>query len=206
MTGLPGLAGESIPKWKLEQLNLFDFGNTIQVSGVVYADKDIVYVCMMPDEEMGTRQVRVLDLDAEAWKKIVRQTDIVETEVLENAADGKLAKIIIRKSTRQIEQGVSWAVFRRDDFQCRYCGANSVPLTVDHLITWETGGPSIEENLVACCRKCNKSRGDMPYEEWLESSYYKRVSANLRADFIAENRLVATTLDSIPRRTHSRGR
>lgn len=93
-----------IPKWKLEQLNIFDIGNTIQLSGVIYSDSEVLYLCLMPDEPLDGRQVRLLELDQEAWKKLIRQTDIVETEVLERAADGSLAKAIIRKSIRRVEQ------------------------------------------------------------------------------------------------------
>lgn len=195
-----------IPHWTINQLNIFDLGTTIQVSGVIYADGEVVYLCMMPDEPLEERQVRVLDLNQEDWKKLIRQTDLMEVEVLDRAADGKLAKIIVRKSTRQIEQGISWTVYKRDGYQCRYCGKDGVPLTVDHLITWEDGGPSIEENLVASCRKCNKTRGDMPYEEWLNSPYYRKISKNLRHDFKLDNEKVLHTLKDIPLRTHKRGR
>lgn len=196
-----------IPRWSLDQLNVMDMGHTIQVSGVIYADSEVVYLCMMPDEPIGDRVVRVLDLDLEAWKKIIRQTDLLETEVLAKASDGKLAKVIIRKSTRQVEQGVSWAVFRRDGFKCRYCAADDVPLTVDHLITWEDGGPSIEANLLTSCRKCNKTRGTMPYEQWIQSPYYMEKTALLRGlQLTQDNLALVPTLADIPLRVHTRGR
>lgn len=206
MTSLPGMAGESIPRWRLEQLNLMDFGHGLQVAGVIYADKEVVHVCMMPDEPLEGRQVRALELSQEDWQKIIRQTDLLETEILAQATDGKIAKVIVRKSTRVIDQSVSWSVYRRDQYQCRYCGRNDVPLTVDHMVLWEEGGPSIPENLITACKSCNRARGNMQYLEWLEDPYYKKVSAKLRPDFIAENRLVATTIDSIPRRVQQRGR
>ena len=61
----------------------------------------------------------------------------------------KLYKAVIRKCQRNIEQGVSWNVFRRDGYACRYCGNKEVPLTVDHLVLWEESGPSTEANLVS---------------------------------------------------------
>jgi len=90
--------------------------------------------------------------------------------------NGKFRKVIVRKSTRNISQEVSWRVFRRDKCKCRYCGNDKVPLTVDHLVLWEEGGPSIEDNLTAACKKCNKTRGNMQYADWLNSSYYRKVS------------------------------
>jgi hypothetical protein len=197
-----------VPKWTLAQLNLLDLGNTVQVAGVIYADGEVAYLCMMPEEPLGDHVLRVLELSQEDWKKVIRQTDLVETEVFENAPNGSLAKIIVRKSTRVIEQGVSWAVFRRDGYRCRYCGADKVPLTVDHLVTWEDGGPSIEDNLVACCRKCNKRRGNTPYDKWLATPYYKKVSANLDPNAERKNWEIHSKglLDAIPLRAHSRGR
>jgi len=197
-----------VPKWGLNQLNLHDLGHTIQLAGAIYADSEVVYICMLPDEPWEGRQPRLLELDQDDWKKVLHQTDLLETEVLTQAKDGTIAKAIIRKSTRQIEQGVSWAVYRRDRFRCRYCGADEVPLTVDHLIVWEEGGPSIESNLVACCRKCNKARGSMPYEEWLGSPYYKKVSQNLQPNFKRDNERILenNALSEIPLRHHIKSR
>lgn len=195
-----------IPKWGINQLNIMDMGHSIQVVGVIYADEEVAYLCMMPEEPMEDRQVRVLELSQEDWKKIIYQTDMLETEILQKAPDGKLTKVIIRKSTRQIEQGVSWNVFRRDAYSCRYCGRSDVPLTVDHLITWEDGGPSIEDNLVASCRKCNKARGTIPYAEWLKSSYYAKKSKGLGSRQLEANDQLQFKLDEIPLREHTRGR
>lgn len=195
-----------IPVWGIDQLNIMDMGHCIQMAGAIYADDEVIYLCMFPDEPMEDRQVRVLELNQENWKAVIRQTDLLETEVLQKAADGKLIKAIVRKSTRQIEQGISWAVFRRDGFRCRYCGNGNVPLTVDHAITWEDGGPSIEANLLASCRKCNKARGRTPYEKWIKGSYYRKKSKMLPSTVKAKNEALVATLPSIPRRTHKRSR
>jgi 5-methylcytosine-specific restriction endonuclease McrA len=118
-----------------------------------------------------------------------------------------LKKAILRKSTRQIDAGVSWRVFKRDEYTCRYCGKDDVPLTVDHLVLWEKGGPTIEDNLVACCKKCNKKRGNMKYEDWLVSDYYKKVSKNLSAEIRELNCVTKFSLSTIPIKYHviSRG-
>lgn len=194
----------NIPKWTMDQMNLHDFGNTIQVSGVIYSDREVNYICMMPKEAFDERVPRVLELPREDWDKILRQTDLVETEILQKAEDGKLVKAFIRKSTRSISQHVSWAVFRRDTFRCQYCGADDVPLTVDHLVLWEEGGPSTEENLLTCCKKCNNARGNMQYADWLEDKYYKRVSKGLGSGVRLANEALADTLADIPRLVHQR--
>lgn len=38
-------------------------------------------------------------------------------------------------------------------------------LTLDHVIPRSRGGKSSWENLVACCRRCNHSKGDRTPEE-----------------------------------------
>jgi hypothetical protein len=118
-------------------------------------------------------------MSLDEWKLFLRQTDILETEILARSSNGELAKAILRKSQRQIDQGVSWRVFKRAGFRCEYCGNDGVPLTVDHLICWESGGPSIEENMASACRKCNKMRGNTDYAAWLKHPYYLKVSKSI---------------------------
>jgi len=190
----------------MPQLDLMELGHTIQLGGVVYAAEDKLYVCMLPDDPHEGRELVLLDLDQEQWKAVIRQTDLLETEILARDEDGTPVKALVRKSTRQVEQRVCWAVFERDHYHCRYCGAGGVPLTVDHLILWEEGGPTIEENLVACCRRCNRTRGRMPYHEWLQSAYYKKVSQGLPPAIQWQNEELVPTLENIPKRLHTRGR
>ena len=55
-------------------------------------------------------------------------------------------------------------VFKRDDFQCQYCGSKS-KLTLDHLIPKSKGGTTSWKNLVTACEKCNISKGNHNLEE-----------------------------------------
>ena len=207
---------------KLSDLNILDVGNTIQLVGAVYADKDRIFLCMMPnglsedqDTELNcqlngvasTRPVKMLYMDAADWEKFLRQTDLLETEILEAAGPNKeIVKAITRKSTRQISQDVSWKVFRRDGMKCRYCAADDVPLTVDHLVLWEHGGPSIEANLVSACKRCNKFRGNTEYADWLVSPQYKGSSKKLDEATRQKNLALVNTLSIIPRRLHNSSR
>lgn len=193
-----------------ENMNLMEFGHTIGLVGTMFADKDYVYLCWFPGEDTPARVLEETPLTDEDWQKILRQVDLVETEVLQMGKDGKLTKAIVRKTQRQIEGRVSWAVFKRDDYKCRYCGIDGVPLTVDHLVLWEEGGPSIPENLVTACRKCNKARGNTQYLDWIKSQYYERVSSRnngktpgLSALERSDNIDLVHKLDRIPRR-HSK--
>lgn len=207
---------------EFKDLNLLAVGNTIQLVGAIWEGDGQMLLCMFPeheghlydeasaefhygtDEEPGDEvPVRTLNMTSDEWNQFIKQTDLMETEVLSKAADGTVAKIIIRKSGRQIAQTVCWEVYDRDDYKCRYCGIGpGIPLTVDHLVLWEEGGPSTKENLLASCRRCNKARGNTPYAEWLESSYYKRASRGISALTREDNLAIVATLDKIPRNLH----
>lgn len=191
---------------KFDVMDLLDFGNTILLGGAIYSGNGMNYICLFPDDADIKDEFCVLNLTSEEWKKIIRQTDLVETEVLTKSSDGKLAKAIVRKTTRVIEQGLSWKVYKRDNYKCRYCGKDGIPLTVDHIVLWEDGGPSIEENLVTACRRCNKTRGSISYSEWIIHPFYKKVSENLSPETRDLNESLLFTLDSIPLRIHKRSR
>jgi len=53
-------------------------------------------------------------------------------------------------------------IFRRDHFQCQYCGVNpgSEDLTIDHVNPRAQGGVSSWENCVLACTDCNKRKAD----------------------------------------------
>lgn len=52
-------------------------------------------------------------------------------------------------------------VFKRDSFQCRYCGKRSPEaiLEVDHVLPRSSGGTDEMENLVTACFECNRGKG-----------------------------------------------
>lgn len=198
---------------------LLSVGNTVQMAGAFYVGDGKAYLCLFPedggdlppvafrDSKTGASvEVTALSMDVEDWKRFMRQTDLMETEVLTRASDGSIAKALVRKSQRQIDTACSWNVFRRDGYACRYCGADSVPLTVDHVVCWEEGGPSEEPNLVSACRRCNKLRGNAQYEDWLAGPDYARVSAGLGPAARALNEALVDRLPTIQRRLHARSR
>lgn len=206
----------------LKDINLLDVGNTIQLIGAVWEGEGKLYVCPFPeyhgsfydeanaefyfsdDGEKGKVEVVTLNMNSEEWNQFIRQTDLLETEVLAKAnGDSGITKIIIRKSGRQIAQTVSWEVYDRDGYKCRYCGAGpGIPLTVDHLVLWEEGGPSTHANLLSACRKCNKTRGNKPYDEWLQHPFYQKVSRGLTEEVRQANLDLVPTLTTIPRMLH----
>jgi 5-methylcytosine-specific restriction endonuclease McrA len=188
---------------KLSDFKLQDIGNTIQMAGAVYAGQGKAYLVPFPlDQEIASLPLEKLEMGPEEWKVFLRQTDLMEVEVITKSSDGVIAKAMLRKCERNISPVLQWKVFRRDEYMCRYCGNSEVPLTVDHLVLWEEAGPTIEENMVAACKNCNKARGNMQYANWLQSDYYKRVSRGLREDVFRANQALVATLTAIPRKYH----
>ncbi len=205
---------------KLADLDIYKVGNTINLVGAVWAGEGKAFVCVLPGSaaevrvvqetasgehgaylefEDGMLPLETMNMGTDEWAKFIRQTDLMEVEILQTAKDGTVTKVIVRKSSRSVEPHVQWAVYRRDSYRCRYCGRDDAPMTVDHLMPHAYGGPYTEENLLCSCRKCNKMRGDMPYEEWLESGYYKNVSAFLPVPVLEANRTILGRLHLVER-------
>ncbi|MEZ4776087.1 MAG: HNH endonuclease [Bacteroidia bacterium] len=55
-------------------------------------------------------------------------------------------------------------VFRRDGYQCVYCGSRK-QLTLDHVIPRARGGHTTWKNLVTACVRCNAGKGDLSLEK-----------------------------------------
>ncbi len=53
---------------------------------------------------------------------------------------------------------------------CAYCGKSIEysKMTIDHVYPQTMGGPTITNNLVPACRKCNSDKTDMTFEEYME--------------------------------------
>lgn len=54
---------------------------------------------------------------------------------------------------------------KRDGFQCQYCAKRPAELTLDHVIPESRGGLFSWDNLVSCCRPCNKKKRNRTPEE-----------------------------------------
>jgi 5-methylcytosine-specific restriction endonuclease McrA len=62
-------------------------------------------------------------------------------------------------------------VFKRDSFECLYCGKNH-DLTLDHVKPRSRGGKSSWDNLATACKRCNAYKGDYtPEERGIELRY-----------------------------------
>jgi 5-methylcytosine-specific restriction endonuclease McrA len=63
-------------------------------------------------------------------------------------------------------------ILDRDGAECVWCRRPLAPghrdLSVEHLVPRLKGGPSWAENEVPACRGCNRSRGHVAPDRWLE--------------------------------------
>lgn len=55
-------------------------------------------------------------------------------------------------------------ILQRDAHRCRYCGAEATH--IDHIVPYAFGGPNTEENLVACCARCNCLERGETFPSW----------------------------------------
>ncbi len=67
----------------------------------------------------------------------------------------------------QVSQSVRFEVFKRDKFQCQYCGAKApdVVLHVDHIDPVGKGGGNEIVNLITSCAGCNLGKSDRKLDD-----------------------------------------
>lgn len=70
---------------------------------------------------------------------------------------GAIKRVAISKRLR-------FEVFKRDGFQCQYCGATppNVLLHCDHVCPVSEGGETTIDNLVTACQPCNLGKSNIP--------------------------------------------
>lgn len=101
-----------------------------------------------------------------------------------------------------VSKRTRFEVLRRDNHQCRYCGASApnVPLVVDHVVPVALGGGDDPANLVAACHDCNSGKSstvpDAPVvaqvsADALTWSRAMQQAADERAALYAHDRAVA---------------
>ena len=54
------------------------------------------------------------------------------------------------------------------EYKCAYCGAENVPLEIEHIVPKARSGSNRISNLTIACRKCNQEKSDRPIEEFLQ--------------------------------------
>ncbi len=66
---------------------------------------------------------------------------------------------------------------------CAYCGAQNVPLQVEHIIPKAQGGSDRVSNLTLACQPCNQKKGNRALEDFLKAKpdLIKRIKAQAKA-------------------------
>ncbi|AJF08260.1 RNA-guided endonuclease IscB [Geoalkalibacter subterraneus] len=66
--------------------------------------------------------------------------------------------------------------------RCAYCGAENVPLEIEHVVPRSKGGSNRESNLTLACRDCNEKKGNGPIREFLATKpeLLKKILAGLK--------------------------
>lgn len=138
------------------------------------------------------------------WKKAVILWFSGRAEILESYQDQVRsisismkcpAVVRLTRNYRAKETGVRFNrsnVYRRDKYTCQYCGKrfNVDNLTFDHVYPRAQGGTTVWNNIVTCCKNCNRSKRDRtPSQAGMvllkspaEPGYYPRVNITGVAD------------------------
>ena len=66
---------------------------------------------------------------------------------------------------------------------CRYCGKifSDRKMTMDHMYPQDMGGPTITNNLLPSCQKCNSEKSDMTREQYEKYKHLEIVGKNCKA-------------------------
>lgn len=66
-----------------------------------------------------------------------------------------------------VSKRTRFEVFKRDAFQCQYCGRTPpvVVLECDHVTPVAGGGGDEETNLITSCFDCNRGKSDVPLQQ-----------------------------------------
>ena len=113
-------------------------------------------------------KVRVAILDDYAWTKL---PDALKWETVWRAAAGEVNEASPYVTVgRDRAYNSAWRRIRAAILstakRCGYCGCEDGPWEVDHRVPLARGGSDDEENLVAACRRCNRSKGGKLIFEW----------------------------------------
>ena len=185
-------------KEEFRSIPILRWGNEINIKGLVMEDaKGGDILVMLPNEKAHIQQT-LIEPTTQEWYELQDQVDKCNVE-------GE-AGVLLKKGQRQLDQKICWQVYRRDKYKCRYCGIDNVPLTVDHIKTWETGRATHPHNLLTSCRKCNKKRGNLDYGSWLQHKYYSEKSQFLTQSVRDANEAKVKDLNSMPTMAKERSR
>lgn len=107
-----------------------------------------------------------------ALKLLAKERIAVEEDYGRDVYPGiPLPSVVRLKEYRKIPIRISILtrknIYARDHYVCQYCGKKCMgkDLTLDHILPESRGGPFAWDNLVTCCRDCNRKKDDRTPEE-----------------------------------------
>jgi 5-methylcytosine-specific restriction endonuclease McrA len=108
----------------------------------------------------------------DAVKKLIKRIAVTEIENDYDIYPGLTMPSVIRLlEYRRIPEHHALLTrknfYVRDRFRCQYCGVRfeAKDLTLDHVYPKSRGGPNSWQNLVTCCKPCNRMKADKTLEE-----------------------------------------
>lgn len=164
-------------------MKLLDLGTKVFMKGFYVEGKGKGTVVLIPQNK-EPKSIDFMSTTEDSYKTIVKQLDVQEAECFDYHHG---TRHIVRRTQRNLDQRVSWKVYKRDNYTCRYCGIDGVPMSYDHIFLWELGGDNTVENGVCACKNCNQRRGNTDYTDWIEGPYYAAMKHNLSPEVIQAN-------------------
>lgn len=146
-----------------------DMGHILSISGILLEGMGTHVLVITPGANFPIT-FNTITPTIEDWCELLRNSD--NPRIYEQGPDNTI-KAIHRKVERSIGGSVQQMVWRRDGYQCMYCGAemgtHGVVLSADHWIPVDLGGADTDDNLITACRMCNKRKGNRHPREFCES-------------------------------------
>jgi hypothetical protein len=183
-------------------MDLLDLGTKTFIKGFYLEGGGTSTIVLLPKEK-AHYTVNFTETTEYEYKEIVRQLDIQEAKIFSKHHG---TRHIVRRSQRNLDQRVTWKVHKRDNYTCRYCGVDGVPMSYDHVKLWENLGMNTVENGVCACVKCNQKRGNTDFKEWLKGNYYLRESINISDEVKELNNELALKYERFDNRVSKRRR
>lgn len=146
----------------------------LELEGTVWRDPETDKTFILPlCKEMELQTPYILAIDDLHELELLNHAFLVEGD----RYFGKLRKAVkaaIGIARSKADQRITWEVFRREGFECYYCGCDFGALTFDHYVPASLGGSTNMENGRAACKWCNSNKADMEPQFWEDSSILKK--------------------------------
>lgn len=99
---------------------------------------------------------------------------------------------------KAVSKSRRFAIFARDNFACRYCGAQSdqMRLVVDHIIPVAEGGSSEDDNLITACDACNQGKAAKRLDQVAPTEADRLRMAQERQEIMAAARAAADAVEA----------